>query len=435
MFFAVNNLLEMDDVLKSGSSFYRDRLSFNKEESVDEIDYREEGRIPVARDVETGEVISLPFHKRTRILLCAKSGEGKTLLGKSYLSRIVDMDGSVFCGSDIKNDFQSFDYKNGVSKRIIDETQGLLDSEEDKVESRDFKTDFAKTLAIPYFLKDNYEGNPRTIGSLFTIGFSDISKDQFKDLIELSSWRSDSQTEIMRDILSTVDMDEVTWEYLFRRIDEDAGNSSDKLKRKIRHLKNNNVLGNKAGNLPGVIDFESVNLVSLGLKGIDYNSDSSIEFYSGLAHKKFIESCKKGDVPEPRVIYDDEVHEICPSNRETQVKDELALAFSRKGRQAGLVTVLSSQEPHKIPSENDRSPHDFVKDTSHAFVGRGLNWKGYRTVFQVFRVYDSNNTEPLRSLTNSLDRHQFLYLDQDMESVEDVRVVESLAPLVSHPET
>jgi hypothetical protein len=365
--------------------------------------------------------------------LCAKSGEGKTLLGKAFLSRIVDMDGNVFCGSDIKNDFQSFDYSSGPSHKILEETEGLLKAEKDKVDNRDFETDFAKRLAIPYFMREFYDSNPRNIGELFTIGFNDLSKNDFQELLGVNDWRSETQVNIMKDILSSTSANELTWEYLFRRIDEEGGQSTSSLKTKLNPLKNNNVVGSKGTGLDQVMDFSDVNLVSLGLNGIDYASDEQVEFYSALMHRLFLEKCKNGEIGGPRVLYDDEAHELMPSSRKTQVKDEVALAFSRKGRQAGLVTVLSSQEPHKIPSESDKSPHDFVKDTSHAFIGRGLNWKGYRTVFQVFRFYDSNNTQPLRDLTNRLNRHEFLYIDEDMESIEDVRVVRSLAPLVSHP--
>jgi len=432
----MDDLLDLEDVLKIGPSSYRDAF-ISEEEDLEEVDYREQGRVPVARDIETGELVWLPFNNRTRILLCAKSREGKTLIGKTYLSKIVDLGGKVFCGSDIKNDFQSFDYKSGVSQELVDSTQGLLKPEKPKIKDRDFKKDFAKTLGIPYFMKDFYldsDGKPRNIGSLFTINFSDISKNDFKGLIGLDDWRSESQRDTMNDILSTVEISDLTWEYLFRRIDEEATEKSgEKLKRKLRPYSNENVVGSKGESLDAVMDFDYSNLVSLGLVGIDDAEDSRVEFYSALAHRAFFKKCRSGDLPSPRVLFNDEAHEILPSDRSTLVKDEIALLFSRKAGQIGVSTVLSSQEPRKIPSEGDNSPHDFVKDTTHAFVGRGLNWKGYTTVFKVFRFYDANNTQPLRDLTNRLEQYQFLYLDQGMESVEDVRIVEALAPLVSHP--
>jgi len=426
----MNNLLEFKDVIKPGSSSVNSEYDFT-DDSVEEKEYS--GRVPVARDVHSGEVVWIPLENTTRVFICAKSGEGKTVLGKSFLSRIVDMDGKVFAGTDIKNDFQSFDYKNGVSQELLDSTEGLLAFEEPKVVDRDFKEDFAKRLGIPYFMKEQYDTDPRNVGSLFTIGFPDISQEDFESLLEMDSWRSQSQYEVMQDILASENVKELTWKYLFDRIDDEAGQSSSKLKRKLRPFKNNDLIGSKGLGLGQLLDFDDVSLVSLGLKGIDYVDDSKVDFYASLAHRMFLEKCKNGDIDDPKVLYDDEAHEVLPSDRETMTKKEVALAFSRKGRQAGLVTVLGTQEPHKIPSQHDNGSEDFVSPTSHAFVGRGLSWPGYRTVFSAFSIYDSNNTQPLRDLKDSLDRHQFLYIDEDMDSVHDVKIVESLAPLVSHP--
>ena len=426
----MSELLDFDDLMQAGSKNFKDRFSTD-DKTVEEKDYGD--RVPVAREVNTGEIIYLPFENNTRILLCAKSREGKTVLGKAYLSRVIDKGGVVFAGTDIKNDFQSFDYKNGVSQELVDDTKGLLRSEKPKIEDRDFKNDFAKRLAIPYFMKGFYDSNPRNIGSLFAVGFPDITKKDFKKLIGMEDWRSNSQYELMDDILSKYRAKELTWEFLYRKIGDEGGQSSRKLERKLNPYKNEHVIGSKGISLDNVVNFEDVNLVSLGLKGIDYAEDSKVDFYASLAHRMFLEKCKNDEFSRPRVLYDDEAHEVLPSDRETQTKDEVALAFSRKGGQADVATVLSSQEPHKIPSQQDKSPHDFVSPTSHAFVGRGLSWPGYRTVFSAFSIYDSNNTQPLRDLKDSLDKYQFLYIDQSMDSIADVKVVESLAPLVSHP--
>lgn len=426
----MGDLLGFDDLMNAGSNHFRKKVDLSSNEVV-EMSYGSE--VPVARDVETGEVITVPFDGETRILLCASSGQGKTLMGKTYLSRIVDKGGKVFCGSDVKNDFQSFDYKTGVSKELVDVTQGVLRNEEPKIDdARDFGNDFAKTLSVPYFMKPSYDSNPRNVAELFTIGFSDISRSDFKQLIGFDSWRSDAQKRILEDILYDINsMSELTWEYLFSMLDKE-GKSGEKVKKRLSPLKKSNLIGSKGENINGVLSFDGVNLVSLGLKNMRDFDDSKVEFYSSLMHREFFDICKDDDIPTPRVLYDDEVHELAPSDRSTAVKDELALAFSRKGRQAKLATVLSSQEPHKIPSADDRSPHDFVSPTTHAFVGRGLSWEGYRTVFQVFRFYDSNRTNELKQLTNKLEKHQFLYMDQSMTSRDDVRIVESLAPLVAH---
>lgn len=425
----MSELLGFEDLMKAGDDSVRNRFQV-EDDKIEEKEYGD--KVPVARDVHTGKVIYVPFGPKTRILLCAKSGEGKTVLGKAYLSRVIDKGGNVFAGTDIKNDFQSFDYKTGVSQELLNITQGLLGFEKPKIEERDFKKDFAKRLAIPYFMKEFYESNPRNIGQLFTIGFSDIKKNDFKELIEMDSWRSDSQYEVFEDILSSYQASELTWEFLYRKIGDEAGQSEDKLKRKLNPFKKGHVVGSKGKSLDSVVSFDSVNLVSLGLKGIDYSDDSKVDFYSALAHRMFFEKSKNEEFSTPRVLFDDEAHEVLPSDRETSTKDEVALAFSRKGRQAGLTTVLSSQEPHKIPSQQDKSPHDFISPTTHAFVGRGLSWSGYRTVFSAFSIYDSNNTQPLRELKDSLNENQFLYIDEGMDKVEDVKIVESLAPLVSH---
>lgn len=436
---AVDDLIGFNELLGLGDDHIKNSYGIQKEEDIEEADYREKEAVPIARDVDTGEIIWIPYDKRTFLFLCAKTREGKTVLAKNYISRIVELGGSAFVGSDIKDDFQSFDYKGGVSDRIRNETQGLLKSEKPKLERIDFKEDFAKNLAIPYFLKDYYsddDPNPRNIGQLFSLSFSDISKNDFKNLIGIDSWTSETQKEIMEDILSTVEMDELTWEYLFRRIEnETGGRSVDKLMRKLEKYKNDNVLGSKGSSLDSLINFQDENLFSLGLLGIDEAEDNRVDFYSALAHRRFFDACKGDDVSKPRVLLNDEAHEVLPASRSTLTKDEVAKLFSRRAGQLGIATVLSTQEPRKIPSVNDRSPHDFVKNTTHAFVGRGLNWKGYKTIFRVFRFYDQNNTQPLQDLVNELEQYQFLYIDQSMKNVDDVKIVEALAPLCAHPET
>lgn len=426
----------LDNVLEAADPYFR-RYEADSGDQVKEKSYGNE--IPVARDVQTGEVITIPYSAKTRVLTAAKSGQKKTILGKCYISRIVDMGGFVFCGSDIKNDFQSFNYEHGPSQSLQDVTEGLLLGEKKKLdrlkEEGIMSSHFNRILGIPYFLKKSYDSNPSNIGTLFSIGFNDIKEQDLKYIFGYSSW-SDAQQDIFDDILLDADDSSLSWGFLERRLDQE-GRSGEKIWTRLRKYKEKGIIGSRGSSLNSFLDFSRANLISLGLKGIDdygLGSKKNIRFYAAIALRRVIEKRQNGDFGLPFVMFYDEVHELTPASEDSPVTEELALAFSRRGRQAGLVTWLSTQEPHKIPSENDKSKHQFVSMTSHAFVGRGLTWPGYRTIFQAFNFYDSNNTQPLRDLKNSLGDGQFLYCDESMESVYDVRVVEPLSPLVSHPE-
>jgi hypothetical protein len=432
----MSDLLGFNDLLKAGSS------SFNKKyrmvsDDVEERDYGAE--IPVAKDVETGEIITVPHNGKTRVLTVAKSGQGKTVLGKAYLSRIVDKGGNVFCGTDIKNDFQSFNYKDGPSKSLQEYTAGLLPGEKKKIErlqgEEKFKQHFDRRLGIPYFLKDKYSSNPRAYADLFGIGFNDVKEQDLKYLIGFDSWSS-AQKDIFDDILLDAGNTVLSWNFLEDRL-KDEGRSGEKIWTKLRRFKDKGVITSKGDSLNSFLDFSDVGLVSLGLKGMDdfrLGGEENIRFYSALAHRKVIEKVEDGEISTPFVLYDDEVHEMAPASDDSPVTEELSIAFSRKGRQAGISSWLSTQEPHKIPSEHDKSPHQFISMTSHAFIGKGVTWKGYRTVFQAFSFYNSNDTQPLRDLTNSLGDGEFLYCDESMDTVRDVRKVRPLSPLVAHPE-
>lgn len=416
--------LDVNHLLDAGDSYHRKK--YREQEEI-EITRDYSHGIPVARDIHTGELIRIKPGDTTRIFLCAKTGQGKTVLAKSFISRFVDMGGNVFVGGDVKNDFQSFNYSNGVSKELRDNTQGLLRGEEPRSLDRN--------LGVPRFLTKYYQSSPRSYATVFSIGFQDISEQDFKYLIGYHGWRSETQQNIVDDILSKHDISDLTWELLWDELDE-HGSSGGKIKRNLRSLRDTQVISSKGDSIESFLDFDSVNLCSLGLKGIDeftFGGMEKINFYSALLHRRFIEKCRRGELGGPRLIFNDEAHELMPASGDSAVKEEFKKIMTRMGRQAGITTMLSTQEPSQVPSDNDSGGFDFVSDTTHAFVGKGLNWSGYKTVFQVFRVYDSHNTEPLRRLKDSLGDHQFLFLDESMESASDVRVVESLAPLTAHP--
>jgi len=408
-------------------------ISRGVQETVEKPSY--ETGIPVARDVQTGEIIRIPLQSDTRVFTCAKSGQGKTVLGKAFLSRVQEIGGKVFCGSDIKNDFQSWNGSQGPgtgpSQELLDVTQGLLRGEEGR--------DFNRSLGIPVFLSKEYgSSEPSSFGTLFSIGFGDISEQDFKYLIGFEGIRSDAQRGIVEDLFAENQSKDLTWTVIKKRCDEEGGTGEKLWKRYLKPLKSKGVIGSKGSSLNSFLDFNQYDLCSLGLKGINaytLGDMSKIRFYAAIVHRRVLEKRLNGgiDMNAPFVVYDDECHEIFPADESTPAKDEMALVFSRKGRQADMVSWLSSQEPQKVPSSQDKSPHDFISQTSHAFVGKGLNWPGYRTVFSAFSVYNSNDTQPLRSKKDRLDDHQFLYLDESMDSVGDIRIVESLAPLAPHP--
>lgn len=406
------------------------------EEEVKVPDYvNGNGEIPVAKDMETGEIVTLPYKGTTRVFICAKSGQKKTILGKAYLSRIQKMGGYIFAGTDIKNDFSSWNGVQGpgqgASQSLQRVTQGLLKGEE--------TVDLPRNLGIPKYLVKEYSSNPSGYATVFSMDFGDISEQDFKFLIDFEDWRSDTKQEILENILLDLDEDEdITWTYLEDRLEKE-GSSGEKVIRKIRKFKDKNIISSSGESLESFLDFDSVNLCSLGLKGVDsytLGSMKTIRFTSAICHRKVLEmrQNKQIDMTQPLVIFDDECHEVFPSDEASPAKDEMALVFSRRGRQAGVVSVLSTQRPSKVPSPQDSSKHDFISQTSHAFLGKGLSWKGYRTVFQAFRIYDSNRTQPLRDLKDELDDGQFLYIDENMDDISQIRIVEPLSPLTPHPE-
>lgn len=410
-----------EDILRSTETGLKTLVD---EEQPPEPDYG--SMIPVARDKHTGEIIYLPLSDTTRIGCFAKSGEGKTVLGKSFVSRCVKNRHPVFCGSDVKNDFQSFDRKGGVSKQLREATEGLLRGERPQ--------GLPRVLGIPRFMRKFYNSDPYSYSTVFALDWGDVSSEDFKFLAGIDGWDSTKQKSIVNNILNTNSMEELSWNTLFDQLREmDSGTY---IMDKLQGLKTSGVISSQGNGLTDFFNTDKALLYSLGLYGIDdsmYGGNREEKFYSTVCHRSFIRMCTEGVWQKEGVLYNHEFHELVPSGEASPLKPFFQKVLSKKGRQAGVSTWIESQEPNKIPNPVDGSDFDFLSSLTHGFVGRGLSWEGYKAIFRSFSFYNQHNTQPLKNRVDQLGENEFLFIDRGMDSVADIRVVRSLAPLVSHP--
>lgn len=392
--------------------------------------------IPVARNVNTQSIIRLNLDETSRIGVFGPSGSGKTQFAKALASRALKTGFKVFHGSDVKNDFQSFNYKGGASKELINNrSAGLLSGEEPE--------SFERVMAIPYFLSLHYDkGSPGEWGTVFSLSISDLSRSEFKFLTGYHSWRSNAAQETLDKILNETDL---AGSSVSQLIDKAKDEKQDNLVRKLESLKTKKLLSERVNsNLRDVLsEFENVGVFSLGLKKYQKHlqgEESFFQFYSAKTLRKLKEMLRNGVISPPVLVMMDEAHKLMPQGTESAVKPEFQDFYDISGRQLGASTLLSSQRPSQLPNPDNEDDLDFLSDSSHLFIFRGRNTlseSDWKSVVKAGGVYDGMGGSELarwRRKIQGLKRFEAVFIDSEKHhGPEDCPVVESLSPLVSHP--
>lgn len=435
-----------------GDDYHRNRLKEVEEET--EVDYS--NGIPVARNVETGELIRIKFDDTTRIAAFGASGSGKTVGAKAILSRIYDHGWNVMHFSDVKHDFQDISYKGGVSKELIRKTAGLVPGEEPHSVPR--------KIFQPWFLADEYPKGKPSYVEQFTLGFEDIEESDFKSLVDPTS---EAQKQTLNNLISGLDLEDETFSTIKSELDhleiEYSGGDALKgaLKRSIESLQNDNILSSrlrkdpfryvsswrchtcdeyvfpdKKGGHEGHNLEERRAVLSLGLENYDrYTPDEKekFQFYVASMMDNFIQALRQDRIQGPYVVFCDEYHEVVPRDEESPVKDKFQRILDVSGRQNDIATLISTQRPSQVPMPGKKSRFDFIGDLDHIFISENLNAEEWSEALNAFNFYNPSHQQKWKDKISSMDTHQFLYVNPNKhDSVEDCPVVEFLAPKWSH---
>jgi len=423
--------VELEDLLAAGDRQYKEELEY-KDFDPDPPDYNK--RIPVAIDIDSNEVVEISLDATKRLGMFGPSGSGKTTLAKALISRARKGGWKAFHGSDVKNDFKSFNRKGGASKKLQEETEGLLPGEEPEAMDR--------VLAIPHFMASNYSSRPQ-YGTIFSLALSDLSNAEFKFLSGFHNWKSSAAQESLDEMLMNIDIENAGFEYMIDVAETEYDGNT--LGRKLNGLKNKNLLTDRVNyTMRDVLGmFQEKETFSLGLKKWrDFlnGQEHFFQFYCAKAIRSLKDMIDQGEVDGDIITFFDEFHKLAPQGKESMVKDEFQDFYDLSARQRGIATIIASQRPTQLPNPDNLDDLDFISDLTDVFLMRGrtpLNEAQWKMIVRSMGVYDGGGGKQLkawRRKMQSLNRFEGVYINSEKHhTVNDCPRIRTLSPLVAHP--
>lgn len=407
------------------------RLNQVADDKVRDADYSR--GIPVAKEKQSGRIIYLTFNSTTKIGVFGPSGSGKTIMGKAMASRLHQQGRRIYNGGDVKNDFQSLDYKGGVSEKL-QRKMGLLQNEHPQP--------IPKKLFMPKFLTNDFDSVP-SYAEPFTFGFQDISEDDLKFLLGEGDLSGEPQ-QVMTSVLNEVDLDSTSFDQLISRVesDEDANHGTVKtLKTRLKSLRSQEIISNRYRKDP-LQYLDQDYAVSLGLKGWrNYRRGSMymLEFYAARLLNNLKDRAEQNEIETPLIGMWAEFHKLAPAGEASLLKPVLQDLIDMAGRQADFPIIVDSQAPSQIPNSYVQGQYDFLGRLSAMFLGcdqngRPLGENEWKKALKSVNMLNRSNKKHWRRRMNELDTYDFLFVHPGRhDGPYDCPVVRSLAPLVSHP--
>lgn len=422
--------LEYSDIVQAMDKHHR--VNYQQEQEI-ESDYSD--GVPVAQDVNTGEIVRVSPDAKTRMGVFGESGSTKTILSKAFAFRLLD-EGydkwKIFHTSDIKNDFQKVNKKGGASKSLQDFTSGLRPGEE--------PASVERILAIPHILTDYYDSYPSSYSTVFTLKLSDLTEKELKYLLRYKEWSSQAAQDVFDSILRSYDLDED--DVTLRDLQDDAERRRQWfLKRKLEKLRSSGMINPRVKrSMQDVVDkFEEYDVLSLGLKWYRKIPARHYRFYSAKMIRMIKEKKINGDLEAKLLNMKDEAHKLIPKNEESKVAKEIQEYYDVTGRQLDIPTLLSSQRPSQVPHKDTDDDMDFLSQMTDVFIMKGrknLSDSDWKEVLHAMEVYDKTGGKKLTAWKNKMDslkQHQGLYINWRHKGPGDCPVIRSLSPTVAHP--
>lgn len=420
---------DLDELLDAGPEEYTEDFIVDDYDPTPP-DYNK--RTPVAIDIDTNDVVEISLDDTTRIGMFGPSGSGKTTLAKALISRARKGGWMAFHGSDVKNDFRTFNRDGGASKQLRKDTEGLLPGEEPESMER--------TMALPHFMAKNYDSRPQ-YGDIFAMTLADLSQTELKFLAGYHQWTSSAAQESFDSILSDLDIENSSLDYMIQLAEQ----SNNTLDRKLDGLKGKKLLTERVDNsLRQVLSkMDETGVFSLGLKTWrNYlgGQEHFFQFYSAKALRELKSMIDNNTIEGNTIVFMDEFHKLAPQGKESLVKDEFQDLYDISARQKGIATIISTQRPTQLPNPENLDDLDFISDLTDVFLMRGrtpLNEAQWKIIVKSMGVYDGSGGKQLtkwRKKMQSLERFEGVYINsQSHHSVEDCPKIRTLSPLVAHP--
>lgn len=431
--------VEMEELMRAGDRSYASQFMEEKTEIKDR-DYG--NTIPVAKDVDSGDIISIKLDGKTRIGLFGQSGSTKTIMSKRLMGAALifsDQDWKACHISDIKNDMKSFNGVEGpgegASKSLQNFTEGLLKGEE--------PADHPRVLAIPYFMTEHYDNYPSR-QDVFSLTLDDLSRAEFEFLADFHSWRKAPRNNLIEIFEDRVDFNNTSLPSLIQIAEQDYDEST--LARELKKIKNDGLISRRVDNSlrDVLLGLKDKKVLSLGLKHWrNYLPEKRhyFQFYSGKVVREIKALMEKGEIPEKLIIFADEFHKLAPQGEKSILKEEFQDLYDVSARQNDIVTFVSTQRPSQIPNSQNDDDLDFVSELTDVFLMRGrkpLHRSEWKPILRDMGVYDGRGGDQLRKWEvkmQSLEQHEGIYVNSlKHDGPADCPRVRTLCPPVAHPE-
>jgi len=391
-------------------------------------DYEKE--IPFGRKVNTGEIVSISIAEDDRIGIFGDSGSGKTTLAKTIMSRYWLGGAKIVHMTDIKHDFADIDNRlgtdnEGVSKKLIRDSEGLVEGEE--------PYSVPKEMFMPKALYDAYPEykNPPYFVTPFTLSFDQVSTDDFKSMLNLS----DSQEASLNNILDNIPSDQLSLNAILEQVDMIDGSKQmvNSLRQSLNSIKSENVISERFYKDPLEPLEDSDTVISIGLENWDefrYSGSEKIEMFLTVILRELRKKIRQRDISTPVVVFIDEAHSFLPSGRKSLFKQPVADLLNVWARANGMIPILSSQAPSQLPNPDDRRDmQDLVGKLNHLLLAPNLAEKDWKSVLKSTNLYSQHNLDKWRKRFRRMNQYQFLYINGKNDNW---CIVNPFAPLWPH---
>jgi len=375
------------------------------------VNSREE---PVSRE-EAG-IAEMQLSSSDRILICDRTGAGKTSLLKRIVYGLHEAGQKIIHLTDVKNDFADIDTDGGVPQEFIDEA-GLHPGES--------PGSIPVEVFQPRLLYNEYRRSPPDVlegMETFAYGFQDLRESEIKTLVNATS---DTQTDILTNAIAA--HDELTYSSLEDTVLSMDANPQAKrsLMNSIRRLKEQEVLHDDyREKLPADSLEDSVVAVSMdNWDSFKREGREKLEIQIAIALRRIKHRLRDGDLTGPVTPIFDEAHVFCGEKNDISTPEIVDMIDL--GRAYDIPMIFSSQRASQLDQE-------IIDGLSHFFIGKNVPPDQRMDLLKAADLVDHEDysTGKWTKIFREMGKYEFLQVDSERSLW---RVVSPFAPPCFHP--
>ena len=365
---------------------------------------------------EEDGVAEMQLSASDRILICDRTGGGKTGLLKRIVYGLHKSGQKIIHLSDVKNDFADIDTDGGVPPEFVEEA-GLHPGE--KPES------IPVEVFQPRLLYNEYRRSPPDVlGGMetFSYGFQDLRESEIKTLVNATS---DTQNDILTNAIAA--NSELTYGALEESVlGMDAnGQAKRSLLNSIRRLKEQEVLHEDfREKLPS--DYLGDGVVAVSMDNWDsYKREGreKLEIQIAIALRRIKQGLRDGDLEGPITPIFDEAHVFC--GEDNSISTPEIVDMIDLGRAYNIPLIFSSQRPSQLAQ-------GIIDGLSHFFIGKNVPPDQRMELLKAADLVEHQDysTGKWTKIFREMGKYEFLQVDSERSLW---RVVSPFAPPCFHP--